>query len=124
MRRTTNMPCSLKSIGKRATVCIKSKYVHPYEQIRAKFINPEKGHKLQNSIVLWQEVKNISQKYQLAVIVTPTDFKWVDDMIKLHAVKRLFVFDKDGKKYYLFDAPAVTDQDRAPEGSEEACELW
>ena len=51
--------------------------------------------------------------------MTPTDFKWVDDMIKLHAVKRLFVFDKDGKKYYLFDAPAVTDQDRAPEGPEE-----
>ena len=101
------MPYSLKSIGKGETVSIQSKYVHPYEHIRAKFINPKKGHKLKNCIVLRQEVKRISSKDQLAVAVTHRDFKYGDDMIKIHAVKRWFVVDAEGNKDSFFGAPQL-----------------
>ena len=85
-------------MGKGATVSIQSNYAHPYEHIRAKFVNPEKGHKLQNYIILRQEVKKISRKYQLTVFVTHPDLKSGDDMIELHAVKQWFVIEEWGKK--------------------------
>ena len=44
------------------------------------------------------------------MVVTEPDFKYGDDMIELHAMKRLFVVYKEGKKYYFFDAPAVAEQ--------------
>ena len=100
------MPSSLKSMGKGATVSIQIKYVYPYEHIRQKFINPQKGHKLQNCIVLRQEVKTVSRKYQLTVVVTHPDFKSGDDIIELHAVKRWFVVGEQGNKDYFFDVPA------------------
>ena len=82
------MPSSLKFMGKRYIFSIQSKYVRPYEHIREKFINPEKGHKLQNCIILRQEVRKISRKDKLTLVVTRPDFKSSDDMINLHAVKR------------------------------------
>ena len=88
--------------------------------IKAKFVNPDKGHKLQNCIFLWQEVKKISRKYQLAVVVIHPDLKSVDDVIELHTVKQWSVFDKEGNKDYLFDVSLVVEQDREPEGPKEA----
>ena len=41
-------------------------------------------------------------------------------MIELHRMKRWFVVDEEGNKHYFFDGPAVADQERAPEGPEEA----
>ena len=64
MRHTTNMPCSLMSMAKGTTVSIQIKYFYPYKRIRENFINPEKGHNLQNCILLREEVKNTSWKDQ------------------------------------------------------------
>ena len=89
------MPRSLKSTGKGATVFIQSNYAHPSEHIRAKVVNPDKGHKLQSCIFLRQEVKKISGKDQLVVVVTHPDFKSGDDMIELHSVKLWFVLDNE-----------------------------
>ena len=62
----------------------------------------------------------ISRKDQLAVVVTHPDFKYGDNMINIHAMKWWFVVDKEGNKYYFFDAPDVAYQDRAIEVPEEA----
>ena len=97
-------------MGKVETVSIQSKYVYPYQHIREESINPDKVHKLQNCIVLWQEVTKISRKDQLVMVVTHPDFKSGDDRIKLHAVKRWFVVYEEVNRDYLFHAPAVAEQ--------------
>ena len=44
--------------------------LHPSAHIRCVYTNIEKGHVLQDLVVHHQEVKNINQKEQLALVVT------------------------------------------------------
>ena len=68
------------------TSCL-SKVMHPSEHIRNKFLNPVAGHHLEGCVVVWQEVKHVTKRDQLCVVVRYDDFKADDEHIKLHAVK-------------------------------------
>ena len=71
------------------TSCL-SKFMHPSKHIRNKFPNPVAGHCLEGCIVVWQEVKRVTKRDQLCVVVQHNDFKAGNEHIELHAVKRYF----------------------------------
>ena len=70
--------------------------MHPSEHIRNKFPNTVAGHHLEGCIVVWQEVKHVTKRDQLCVVVWHNDFKADDEHIKLHAVKRYFRVTEEG----------------------------
>ena len=105
-RPTINMPCLLKSMGKGVTVFIQSQYVHPYEHIRAKVINPEKGHKLHHCIVLRKGVKKSSCKDQ------KVDERVHMTQLHVHLKKYMVVLKRITYNCVWFDACIVPDGDR------------
>ena len=48
------------------------------------------GHCLEGCVVVWQEMKSVSRKDQLCIVVRHDDFKAGDNHIELHAVKHYF----------------------------------
>ena len=64
-----------------------SKFMHPSEHIRNKFPNPVAGHCLEGCIVVEQEVKHVTKRDQLCVVVQHDGFKADNEHIELHAVK-------------------------------------
>ena len=77
-------------LGVRAKTSCLSKFMHSSEHIRNKFPNPVAGPCLEGCIVVWQEVKCVTKRDQLCVVVQHNDFKADDEHIELHAVKRYF----------------------------------
>ena len=56
-------------LGTGATVSVLSRFLHPSNFIRDAFPNPERGHRLEDLIVLRKEKKIINRKEQTAVVV-------------------------------------------------------
>ena len=97
--------------GDGATVSALIKFIHPSEHIRNKFPNPCSGQRLLDCITIRQEVKPVSRKEQLTLIVHHEDFKNDDDSyIELYAVKRYWKVHKEGDSDYFFDAQAPTNE--------------
>ena len=72
-----------------AIVLALSRFIHPSKHICNKFLNVVQGQQLENCVTICQEVKKVSQKEQLVLVVHHEDFKNPDDSyIKLHGVKR------------------------------------
>ena len=74
-------------------------------------------------MVVCQELKKVTRKDQLCVIVHHDDFKTMEDVfIEIHAVKRYFKVTEEGNQDLFFDAVV--------EGSEEQanplihCKKW
>ena len=91
--------------------------MHPSEHIRNKFPNTVAGHHLEGCIVVWQEVKHVTKRDQLCVVVWHNDFKVDDEHIKLHAVKRYFRVTEEGDPDLFFDDPGMSvggEKDAAP----------
>ena len=84
------MAPQVRRLGVRAKTSCLSKIMHPSEYIRNKFPNPVAGHRLEGCIVVWQEVKCVTKRDQLCVVVWHDDFKADDEHIELHAVKQYF----------------------------------
>ena len=90
-----SMAPQLHQLGVRVKVSCLSKFLHPSEHIRNKYPNPVSGHCLEGCIIVWQEVKRVSKRDQLCVIMPHDDFKANKEFIKLHVVKRYFCVTKE-----------------------------
>ena len=64
---------------------------------------------------MWQEMKSMSQKDQLCIVVRHDDFKAGNDHIELHTVKRYFRVTTEGDRDLFFDVPPTTDNVEANE---------
>ena len=103
-------PC-LGHHGVGATVSALIKFIHPSEHICNKFPNPCSGQRLLDCITIRQEVKTVSRKEQLTLIVHHEDFQNDDDSyIELYAVKSYWKVHKEGDSDYFFDAQAPTNE--------------
>ena len=109
------MAPQLCQLGVGAKTSCLSKFLHPSEQIRNIYPNPVAGHRLEGCVVVQQEMKSMSQKDQLCIVVHHDDFKAGDDHIKLHAVKHYFRVMKEGDPDLFFDIAPTTDNGEANE---------
>ena len=80
--------------------------MHPSALIREKFLNTENWQSLEGCLTVRQEVKKISRKDQLSLVVTHDDFKDADGNLQaLHAVKKHFSIQEEGDPDLFFDVP-------------------
>ena len=95
-----------KTHGKGAIVSILIKCVHPSALIQEKFLNPENWKRLEGCLTVRQEVKKISCKDQLSLVVTHDDFKDANgNLQELHAIKKHFSIQEEGDPDLFFDVP-------------------
>ena len=74
--------------GVGAIVLALLRFIHPSEHIRNKFPNVVQGQRLENCETICQEVKKVSQKEQLVLVVRHEDLKNPNDSyIELHGMK-------------------------------------
>ena len=86
-----------KTLGVGAVISAMLKFVHPSALVRKKYPNLENRQRLVGCHVLRQEVKRISFKDQLSLIVTHEVFKDADgNLEELHAVKKHFTIQHEG----------------------------
>ena len=105
------MAPQLDNHGVGAIVLALLRFIHPSEHIRNKFPNVVQGQRLENCVTIRQEVKKVSRKEQLVLVVHHEDFKNPDDSyIELHGVKRYWKVSQEGHPDYFFDAIATTDE--------------
>ena len=79
--------------------------LYPSEHVRAKYPNPVSGHRLEGCVVVRQELKKVTRKDKLCVIIHHDDFKIMEDIfMELHAVKLYFKVTEEGDQDLFFDA--------------------
>ena len=94
----------LRRLGVGAKTSCLSRFIHPSEHIRNKYPNPIQGHRLEWCVVVRQEVKKVSRRDQLCVVIHHNDFKTSsDDFIELYAVKHYLKVTEEGSPDYFFD---------------------
>jgi len=108
-----------KTLGKDAIVSMLLRYIHPSEHVRSKYTNPLPNQSLENFTVLHQEVKKISGRNQLAIIICHPDFMDGDTPIELYAMKRWFKVQEEGPADFFFTVPAGMDNTEVPERIEQ-----
>ena len=97
--------------GVSAIVSALLRFIHPSKHIHNKFPNVVQGQWLENCVTIRQEVKKVSQKEQLVLVVCHEDFKNPDDSyIKLHGMKQYWKVSQQGHPDYVFDAIATADE--------------
>ena len=97
--------------GVSAIVSALLRFNHPSEHICNKFLDVVQGQRLENCVTICQEVKKVSWKEQLVLVVHHEDSKNPDDSyIKLHGMKQYWKVSQEGHPDYLFDAIATTDE--------------
>ena len=80
--------------------------MHPSALIQEKFLNPEKQQRLEGCLLVRQEVKKISHKDQLSLVVTHDDFKDANgNLQELHTIKKLFSIQEEGDPDLFFNIP-------------------
>ena len=85
--------------------------IHPSEHIHNKFPNVVQGQWHENCVTIHQEVKKVSQKEQLVLVVRHEDFKNPDESyIELHGVKQYWRVSQEGHPDYFFDAITPRDE--------------
>ena len=77
--------------------------MRPSEHIRNKFPNPVAGHHLEGCIVVWQEVKCVTKRDQLCVVVWDDNIKADDEHIELHTVQQYFQVMAEDDPDHFFD---------------------
>ena len=96
----------LRRLGVGAKVSCLSQFIHPSHEIREKYPNPVSGHRLEGCTTIQQEVKKVSRRDQLCIIIDHDDFKMAEgDNIELHAMKRYWKVSEEGDTDLLFDDP-------------------
>ena len=82
------MALQLDNHGVGAIVLALLRFIHPSKHIHIKFPDVVQGQLLENCVTIRQEVKKVTQKDQLVLVVNHEDFKNPDDSyIELHGVK-------------------------------------
>ena len=99
-----------KTLGVGAIISAMLKFVHPSALVRKKYRNLMNRQRLVGCRILRQEVKQISCKDQLSLIVTHEDFKDANgNLEELHAVKKHFTIQHEGDPDF-FDKPQEQQQ--------------
>ena len=112
------MALHLRQLGVRAKTSCLSRFIHPSEHIRNKYPNPIQGNWLEGCVVVRQEVKKVSRRDQLCVMIHHDNFKTSsDDFIELYAIKHYLKATEEGSPDYFFDHPntELADEDEAPQ---------
>ena len=100
-----------KTLGVGAVVSAMLKFVHLSALVRKKYPNLENCQRLVGCRVLRQEVKRISCKDQLSLVVTHEDFKDADgNLEELHVVKKHFTIQHEGDPDFPPDNPQEQQQ--------------
>ena len=73
------MALQLDNHGVGAIVLALLRFIHPSKHIRNKFPDVVQGQLHENCVTIHQEVKKVSQKEQLVLVVNHEDFKNPDD---------------------------------------------
>ena len=85
-------------------------FIHPSEHIRQKFPNTVAGQRLSDCQTIQQEMKKVTQKDQLIIVVHHKDFKTdAGDFINLYMVKHYWKVQKAGDADLCFDAVPTND---------------
>ena len=96
--------------GVGAVVSALIRFIHPSEHIRRKFPNPVAGQRLSDCQTVRQEMKKVSRKDQLVIVVHHEDFKMEEgDFIDLYAMKRYWKVHKGGDADLRFDVAPTND---------------
>ena len=104
------MALSTCNHGVGAVVSALIRFIHPSEHIRRMFPSPVAGQQLSDCQTVWQEMKEVSQKEQLVIVVHHDDFKTEEgDFIDLYAVKRYWKIHKGGDEDLRFDVEPTND---------------
>jgi hypothetical protein len=96
------MPRKKKTMGKGAVVSVRIDRLHPSELIRAKWPNPVRHFSIGDLVVLRQEIKKISKKDQMAIIMTHNDFRADGESIELYAHSRFCTIIREGDPDLFF----------------------
>ena len=98
------MAPQLEYHGVGAVVSALMRFIHPSEHIWSKYPNPLPSQHLENCTTIHQQVKNVSRRDQLTLIVHHEEFKHAyGTFIKLYAVKQYWKVHKSGHPDYFFD---------------------
>jgi hypothetical protein len=96
------------TMGKGAIVSVLSSRLHPSAHIRNKWPNAEKNHRLENLVVLRQEMKKINRRDIMCIIMKHEDFQDDGENIELYASQHYCVLKSEGDPDYFFtSAPAA-----------------
>ena len=80
------------------------RFIHPSEHKQSKYPNPLPSQHLENYTTIHQEVKNVSRRDQLTLIVHHKEFKHADGtFIELYAVKQYWKVHQPGHLDYFFN---------------------
>jgi Transposase IS4 len=104
------MRAAKMTMGKGAVVSVLSSRLHPSKLIRDRWPNPEKSHRVENLVVLRQELKKINREDQLALILTHEAFKDGGEYIELYASHRWCVLQCEGDPDFFFTCAAEGEQ--------------
>ena len=100
----------MRDHGVGAIVSALFRFIHPSEHIRSKFPNPVSGQQLSGCIMLRQEVKKVSRKDQLVIVVQHKDFKMDNGtFIELYAVNHYWKVHENGDPELRFDVAPTND---------------
>ena len=91
------------TMGKGAVISVLSCNIHPSAHIRAMWPNPLKGHRLENAVVVRQEVKKMKQRENMTLIFTHFDFAHDGEHIELYAEKSYCLLIAQGDPDYFFE---------------------
>ena len=94
------------TMGKGAKVSCLMKYLHPSKHIRDKYPNLTAQQRLEGMVVVRQEMKRITRKERMALVVTHDDFHDDDGLIELHGYLRWFTLVAEGPPEFFFDRDA------------------
>ena len=80
------------------------RFIHPSEHIWNKYPNPLPSQRLENCTTIHQEVKNVSRRDQLTLVVHHEEFKHANGtFIELYAVKQYWKVHQSGHPDYFFN---------------------
>jgi hypothetical protein len=90
------------TMGKGAVVSVLSSRLHPSLLIRDRWPNPEKNLRVENLVIIRQEVKKVNRRDAMTLVMTHEDFKVDGEYTELHAIKRFCIIKSEGDPYFSF----------------------
>ena len=90
-------------MGEGAIISCLSKFLHPSQHIRDKYVNQEKGHRLDGLIALREDKKTIRRRIVDVIVMVHPDFQENDDFIELYACPRYCKITQERPKDKYFN---------------------
>lgn len=103
------------TMGKGAVVSVLSSRLHPSQHVRTMWLNPEKNHRVENLVVLRQELKKINRRDQMTFVMKHEAFKVDGEYIELYASKRFCIIKSEGDPDFFFTLAPVGENFEAVE---------